>query len=173
LREALEREQSEAMQSIQSMFTDVERRLVERLERVVERTTAQHVDAAALQFQDAVKRSREESAKRLARELERAVETFMQQANSLMNDRLASVGDTAAQRLERRLASADASIEARRNEVALDLEQRFASAQHELRQRLDEVSADNEAERAVLEARMFELQRRLDAALAHAQTLGS
>jgi len=62
---------------------------------------------------------------------------------------------------------------ARRNEVALELEQRFASAQHELRQRLDEVSADNEAERAVLEARMFELQRRLDAALAHAQTLGS
>ena len=53
------------MQSIQSMFTDVERRLVERLERVVERTTAQHVDAAALQFQDAIKRSREESAKRL------------------------------------------------------------------------------------------------------------
>jgi hypothetical protein len=173
LREALEREQSEAMQSIQSMFTDVERRLVERLERVVERTTAQHVDAAALQFQDAVKRSREESAKRLARELERAVETFMQQANSLMNERLASVGDNAAQRLERRLAGADASMAARRNEVALELEQRFASAQHELRQRLDEVSADNEAERAVLEARMYELQRRLDAALAHAQTLES
>src|SRR5205814_6505795 len=45
LRDALEREQSEALQSIQSMFTDVERRLVERLERVVERTTAQHADA--------------------------------------------------------------------------------------------------------------------------------
>ena len=173
LREALEREQSDAMQSIQSLFTDVERRLVERLERVVDRTTAQHVDAAALQFQEAVKRSREESAKRLARELERGVESFIQQANALMNERLASVGDNAAQRLERRLSSADTAIEARRNEVALELEQRLASAQHELRQRLDELAADSEAERAVLEARIFELQRRLDAVLAHAQTLES
>ena len=74
MRDALEREQSEALQSIQATFKDVERRLVERLERVVDRTTAQHVDAAALQFSDAIKRSREESAKRLSRELERAVE---------------------------------------------------------------------------------------------------
>src|SRR3954452_12338502 len=37
LREALEREQSEAMQSIQSMFTDVERRVGERVARVGER----------------------------------------------------------------------------------------------------------------------------------------
>ena len=173
LREALEREQSEALQSIQSMFTDVERRLVERLERVVDRTTAQHSDAAALQFQEAIKRSREESAKRLSRELERAIETFMQQANTLLNERLASVGQAAAQRLERRLSDADASIKVRRDEVALELEQRFASSQHELRQRLDELAADSEAERAVLEARIFELQRRLDAALAHAQTLES
>jgi hypothetical protein len=173
LREALEREQSEALQSIQSTFTDVERRLVERLERVVDRTTAQHSDAAALQFQEAIKRSREESAKRLSRELERAIETFMQQANTLLNERLASVGQAAAQRLERRLSDADVSIKVRRDEVALELEQRFASAQHELRQRLDELAADSEAGRAVLEARMFELQRRLDAALAHAQTLGS
>jgi hypothetical protein len=171
LREAMEREQSDALQSIQAMFTDVERRLVERLERVVERTTAQHVDAAASQFQEAIKRSREESAKRLARELERAVETFVQQANSLMNERLANVGAIAAQRLERRLSDADASMTVRRNEVALELEQRFASAQHELRQRLDELASESEAERAVLEARMFELQRRLDAALAHAQSL--
>src|SRR5262245_1057640 len=173
LREALEHEQSEALQSIQSMFTDVERRLVERLERVVERSTAQHVDAAALQFQETIKHSREESAKRLARELERAVDAFLQQANNLMNERLASVGKTAAQRLERQLSDADASIKVRRDEVALELEQRFVSAQQELRQRLDELAADGEAERAVLEARMFELQRRLDAALAHAQTLES
>ena len=31
-----------------------------------------------MQFMDAIKRSREESAKRLSRELERAVETFTQ-----------------------------------------------------------------------------------------------
>jgi hypothetical protein len=173
LREAMEREQSEALQSIQSTFTDVERRLVDRLERVVERTTAQHVDAAAMQFQEAIKRSREESAKRLARELERAVESFVQRADTLMTERLTSVGQAAAQRLERRLSDADAAIASRRDEVALALEQKLSSAQHDLRQRLDELTADSEAERAVLEARMYELQRRLDAALAHAQTLES
>ena len=173
LREALEREQSEALQSIQSMFTDVERRLVERLERVVERTTAQHVDAAAMQFSEAIKHSREESARRLARELERAVESFIHQADTLMNERLQTVGQSAEQRLQRRLADADASIAARKDEVAVELEQRLAATQHELRQRLDDLAADSEAERAVLEARMFDLQRRLDAALAHAESLES
>jgi hypothetical protein len=173
LREALEREQSEAMQSIQSMFTDVERRLVERLERVVERSTAQHVDVAAMQFSEAIKRSREDSAKRLARELERAVESFTHQADALMNERLQNVGQAAVQRLERRLSDADAAVDARRNEVALEIEQKFAAAQNDLRQRLDDLAADSEAERAVLEARMFDLQRRLDAALAHAESLES
>jgi hypothetical protein len=171
LRDVLEREQSEAMQSIQSGFSDVERRLVERLERVVERTTAHHADAAAAQFSDAIKRSREDSAKRLARELERAVESVSQRAESAMSERLANVGKSAVQRLDRRLTEADAAIASRRDEVVAALEQRVAAAEHELRQRLEELAADGEAERGVLEARLFELQRRVDAALAHAQTL--
>jgi hypothetical protein len=171
LRDALEREQTEALQSIQGMFKDVERRLVERLERVVERTTAQHADAAALQFTDAIKRSREDSAKRLSRELERAVETFAHQAEGMMTERLANVGQASVQRLDRRLADAEAAIDARRDEVVAAVEQRLAATEHDLRQRLEELSADGEAERGVLEARLFELQRRVDAALAHAQAL--
>jgi len=169
LRDALEREQTEALQSIQATFQDVERRLVERLERVVERTTSQHADAAALQFADAIKRSREDSAKRLSRELERAVESFAHQAESLMTERVANVGQGAAQRLDRRLADAEAAIDARREEVVASIEQRLAAAEQELRQQLEELAADGEAERGVLEARLFELQRRVDAALAHAQ----
>ena len=171
LRDMLEREQAEALQSIQGMFKDVERRLVERLERVVERTTAQHVDAAALQFTDAIKRSREDSAKRLSRELERAVETFAHQAEAMMSERLANVGQASVQRLDRRLADAETAIDARRDEVVAAVEQRLAATEHDLRQRLEELAADGEAERGVLEARLFELQRRLDAALAHAQAL--
>jgi hypothetical protein len=171
LREAIEREQTEALQGIQAAFKDVERRLVERLERVVERTTAQHADAAAVQFADAIKRSREDSAKRLSRELERAVEAFAHNAEGLMSERLANVGQTAVQRLDRRLADADALIATRRDEVVAALEQRLAAAEHELRQRLEELAADGEAERGVLEARLFELQRRVDSALAHTQAL--
>jgi hypothetical protein len=173
LREAIEREQTEALQSIQGAFKDVERRLVERLEHVVERTTAQHADAAALQFADAIKRSREDSAKRLSRELERAVEAFAHEAEGVMSERLANVGQAAVQRLDRRLAEADALIATRRDEVIAALEQRLGAAEQELRQRLEELAADGEAERGVLEARLFELQRRVDAALAHTQALES
>jgi hypothetical protein len=173
LRDALEREQNEALQSIQLTFKDVERRLVERLERIVDRTTAQHVDAAALQFSEAIKSSREESAKRLSRELERSVESFGHQAETIMSERVANVGQTAEQRLDRRLAAAEAAIETRRDEVIAAVEQRLAAAELKLRQRLEELAADGEAERGVLEARLFELQRRVDAALAHAESLRS
>jgi len=173
LREALEREQNEALQSIQLTFKDVERRLVERLERVVDRSTAQHVDAAAMQFSETIKSSREESAKRLSRELERSVESFGKQAESMMSERVANVGQAAEQRLDRRLADAEAAIETRRDEVIAAVEQRLTAAELELRQRLEELAADGEAERGVLEARLFELQRRVDAALAHAQSLRS
>src|SRR4029077_5742099 len=60
LREIIEREEAEAMQRLQVMFADVERRLVERLERVVERTIGQHAEAATIQFADAIKSSRED-----------------------------------------------------------------------------------------------------------------
>jgi hypothetical protein len=171
LRDMVEREQAEALASIQAAFKDVERRLVERLERVVERTTAQHADAAAAQFTDAIKRSREDSARRLSRELERAVDSFTREAEGIMSERLANVGQSATQRLDRRLADAEGTIAARRDEVVASLEQRLTAAEQELRQRLEELAADSEAERGVLEARLFELQRRLDAALAHAEAL--
>jgi hypothetical protein len=171
LREELDREQSEAIQGIQSTFTDVERRLVERLERVVDRTTAQHVDQASLQFMDAIKHSREESAKRLSRELERAVETFTHEAESLISERIENLGQTAAQRLDRRLVDADSTIATRRDEVVAAVEQRLAAAERELRQRLDELSADADAQRAILDARLFELQRRIDTALSQVKAL--
>jgi hypothetical protein len=58
----------------------VERRQVEQLERVVKRAAATYSDEAAMQFSAVVKRSREDAARRLSRELERAVEVFARQA---------------------------------------------------------------------------------------------
>ena len=173
LRNAIEREQTEGLQSIESAFKDVERRLVERLERVVQRTTTQYAETAAQQFADEIKRSREAAAQRLSRELERSVESFAQGAEGVMTQRLAGIGRDATERLERRLSDADAMIATRRDEVVAALEQRLSAAEHELRQRLEELAADGEAERGVLEARLFALQRRVDAALAHAQTVDS
>ncbi len=162
MREAIEREEGEALQRIQSTFADVERRLVDRLERVVERTTQQHAEAAALQFADTIKRSREEAARRLTRELDRAVDAFTKEAETVIAGRLGNVGDAAEQRLDRRLLEAGAAIDRQRDEIVAALELRFAAAEDELRQRLEGLAADSEAERGILEARLHELSRRID-----------
>ena len=58
-----------------------------------------------LQFADAIKRSREDAAQSTrARARPRAAETFAHQAEGLMSEQLANVGQASAQRLERRLA---------------------------------------------------------------------
>jgi hypothetical protein len=162
MREAIEREETEALQRIQSIFADVERRLVDRLERVVERTTQQHAEAAALQFADTIKRSREEAARRLTRELDRAVEAFTKEAETAIAGRLGNVGDAAEQRLDRRLLEAGVAIDRQRDEIIAALELRFSAAEDELRQRLEGLAADSEAERGILEARLHELSRRID-----------
>jgi hypothetical protein len=171
LHEKVEREEAEAIQRIQGAFVDVERRLVERLERVVDKTTAHHADTAALQFAEAVKRSREDAGQRLARELDRAVEAFTREAETVISERLSNVGQTAAQRLDRRLAETDSAIAGRRDELISALELRLSAAEQELRQRLAELAADGEAQRGILEARLFDLQRRIDSANAHAEAL--
>jgi hypothetical protein len=163
LLERIEREEVEAAQRIRSAFEDVQRRQIEQFERVVERATVTYSDEAAQQFAALVKSSREGSAQRLSRELDRAVEVFAREAESVLAERLAHVGDAGAQRLERRLADAQAALERQRDERLDALDQRIVEFELELRRRLEELGADAEAERAVLEARLQELLRRLDA----------
>ena len=79
-------------------------------------------------------------------------------------ERLAHVGDAGAQRLERRLSEATAVLEEQRETRLHALDARIGEFEAELRRRLEELAADAEAERAVLEARVQELVRRLDAA---------
>ena len=49
------------------------------------------------------------------------------------------------------------------------IEQRLAEAEADFRRRLADLAADGEAERGVIEARLHELARRVDQALAYAQ----
>ncbi|HEY4413221.1 MAG TPA: hypothetical protein VGN06_09510, partial [Gaiellaceae bacterium] len=76
LMERIEREEVEAAQRIRSGFEDVQRRQIEQVARTVERATTSYADEATQQFGALVKSSREDAARRLARELDRAVETF-------------------------------------------------------------------------------------------------
>jgi colicin import membrane protein len=162
LQELIEREETDAVRRIQVNFADVERRQVEQLERILTRATSSYADAAAQQFADAIKAARETAGTRLSRELERAVQAFAREAQSVLGERLAQVGDAGAQRLEKRLSQVTDGLERQRVEAVQEFESRLTQAEQELRRRLDGLAADTEAERAVLDARLRELAKRID-----------
>jgi hypothetical protein len=89
---------------------------------------------------------------------------FSREAEAVLAERLAHVGDAGAQRLERRLLDATKVLERERDEWLASLDSRIGELEAEVRRRLDELSADADAERAVLEARVQDLLRRVDAA---------
>jgi hypothetical protein len=162
LTELIEREEADATRRIQAGFADVERRQLEQLERILARATSSYSDAATQQFADTVKSSREAAAVRLSRELDRAVQAFVREAQTVLADRLTQVGDAGAQRLERRQAEAVAGLDRQSGEALEAFESRLQQAEQELRRRLDTLAADTEAERAVLDARLRELAKRID-----------
>ncbi len=164
LLERIEREEVEAAARIRAGFEDVQRKQIEQMERIVERAASTYTDDAAQQFATLVKSSREDAARRLSRELDRAVEVFAREAESVLAERLAHVGDAGAQRLERRLAEATSALEARRDERLATLDDKIVELEADIRRRLEELGADTEAERAVIEARLQELVRRLGSA---------
>lgn len=168
LSEQVEREGGEATRRIQTAFTDVERRQVEQLQRVLDRAAASYSDAAAQQFGDAIRSAREEAATRLSRELDRAVQAFSREAERVLAERLAHVGDAGAQRLEKRLGQIAESLDRQRVEAVAAFEDRLAGSEQDLRRRLEGLAADADAERAVLEARLHELARRIDEVIARA-----
>ena len=166
LLEVVEREETEAVRRIHAAFADVERRQIEQLERIVSRASSSYSDAATQQFADTIKSAREAAATRLSRELDRAVQAFGREAQTVLAERLNQVGDAGAQRLERRLAQSTEALERSAAEAVTAFESRLVNAEQELRRRLDGLIADTEAERAVLDARLRELGRRIDETLA-------
>ncbi len=166
LAEQIEREETEATRRIQASFADVERRQVEQLERIVARAATSYSDAAGQQFAEAIRAAREDAAVRLSRELDRAVQAFLREAESLLADKLGQVGETGAQRLEKRLSQIAAGLERQQVGAMDEFGRRIASTEQEFRRRLDVLGTDAEAERAVLEARLQELARRIEDAIA-------
>jgi uncharacterized phage infection (PIP) family protein YhgE len=164
--ELIEREETDAMRRIQAGFAEVERKQIEQLERILNRATSSYSDAAAQQFADTVRATREAAATRLSRELDRAVQAFAREAQSVLAERLAQVADTGAQRVERRLSQATESLDRQRAEAIANFEARLIQAEQDLRRRLDGLAADTEAERAVLDARLRELARKIEETLA-------
>ncbi|HSC51555.1 MAG TPA: hypothetical protein VLD16_14935 [Gaiellaceae bacterium] len=168
LRERIAAEEAEAIQRIQSGFADIERRQVDQLKRVVERTAASFSEAVSKQFADAIRSARDDAAQRLSRELDRAVQHFAKEAQSVLAERLAHVADAGGQRLERKLSQIGTTLEHERDELVAELQRRIGDAEVELRSQVQALAADAEAERTVLNARLQDLQRRIDEALTEA-----
>ena len=166
LAEQIEREEAEATRRIQVAFAETERRQVEQLQRVLDRSAASFSDAATQQFGDAIRTAREAAATRLSRELDRAVQAFAREAEKVLADQLGQAGDAGVQRLEKRLNTLTGGLDRQRSEAIAEFERRLAGEEQELRRRLELLSADMEAERAVIEARLHELAQRIDAAIA-------
>ena len=161
-RERVAAEEADAVQRIQAGLADVERRQVDQLQRIVERTASSFSDSLSKQFSDEVKRARETAAQRLTRELDRAVEHFAREAQSVLAERLAHVADAGGQRLERKLSQIGSSLEHEQHELVAELQRRIGQAEVELRSHVQALAADAEAERAVMNARLDELRRRIE-----------
>jgi gas vesicle protein len=168
LRERGAAEEAEAIQRIQAGFADTERRQLDQLKRVVERTSDSFSEAISKQFADAIRRARDDAAQRLSRELDRAVNHFAKEAQGVLAERLAHVADAGGQRLERRLSEIGSSLEHERDELVGELQRRVNDAELELRSQVQALAADAEAERTVLNARLQDLQRRIDEAVSQA-----
>jgi hypothetical protein len=162
LHEIAEREANDAAQRVQISIGDVERRQVEQLQRIVGRETQRFAEAATQQFDTQIKTAREEAARRLSRELDLAVERFSREAEVVLTERLNHVSDAAAARVEERLARLRSGLERQRDDALQSLEDRAHQVEASLRERLHEIATDAEAERAVLDARLHDLSRRLD-----------
>ena len=108
-------------------FGDVERRLVEQ----VERSVAREADApdrgggGRVQLRRSARRARKRRAG-CPRELDRAIETFSRQAERLLAERLAEIGQSGGGQIERRLQNVIAGLERRQEEFVTQLERRMA-----------------------------------------------
>jgi hypothetical protein len=130
LQEQIEREEAEALRRIQAGLGEIERRQLDQLKRIVERTATSVSEAAAAQFDAAIKTARDEAARRLARELERAVDGFLRQANGLLTDQTSAAADLATKRIDERADRAIASLE-RARDVAVEAVERRATGRDE------------------------------------------
>ena len=139
--EQIDREQTESVRKITETFTDVERRLVEQVERSVAREAARLTEQAAVEFNSMIRTAREEAGRRLQRELDRSIEAFSHQAERLLGERLAQLGETGGNRIERRLENVTQLIERRQEEFVEALERRMAEIEAVVRERMESLAS--------------------------------
>ena len=169
LQEQIEREEAEALRRIEAGLGEIERKQLDQLKRIVERTGTSVSEAAAAQFESAIKASREEAARRLARELERAVDGFLRQAHGLLTDQMDKATDAAAAKIEHRADNAIAALE-RHRDAAIDSIERRGGREDARAERTRRLEEDLGC-RLVPAAALHEIDRAVQVDLAVRETL--
>ena len=136
----IEREQGESVRKVTETFGDVDRRLVDQVERSVGREATRLSEEAAIEFNATIRASRDDAARRLSRELDRAIESFTRQAERLLGERLAQLGESGGGQIERRLQSVTGVLEQRQEEFVATLERRMAQIEANMRERMESLA---------------------------------
>ena len=140
-------ERRRALHELDERMRRRERELMERIQRE-EAEAAQRIHAG---FEDVQRRQIEQ----LERIVERATATYSDDAAQQVRRALAEDGAR---------ADATTALERRRDERLGALDERIHGLEADIRRRLEDLGADAEAERAVIEARLQELLRRVESA---------
>ena len=136
LAEQIDREQTESTRKVSEAFADVERRIVDQVERSVGREATRLTESAAVEFNTAIRAAREEAARRLQRELDRATESFSAHAERLLAERLAQLTDSGSGRIESRLQNISTMLERRQEELITAIERRMSEIESSMRDRM-------------------------------------
>ncbi len=103
LREQADREEVDARTRISQDATAIERRVTERLQRLLDRSVDRLMEEAEGRFDSQIRTSREETARRLSRELERTTESLSDTVEKEIAARMSEVAQLTAARLQRQL----------------------------------------------------------------------
>ena len=123
IREQLDHAESDALLRIQSAFEDVEKKQRDALSRTLDRAAGRLADEAERRFDTQIRASREKSAQRLSNELDRSMEQFSRSAEKEISDRIGEAAQQSAQRLERRVGDIVKSAEAQSDLAAERLQE--------------------------------------------------
>jgi hypothetical protein len=164
MREQIEREETELRAQLTAAMADVDRRHVEQLQRVLDRSVFRLSEDAEQQFDKQLKESREKTAERLSRELELSMEHFMKAAEGEVVNRIGEAAQASTARFERQIDDLVRAAEIQTgisNERIQTLGERLERSLEAAHDRLNEFEAHVELE---LSAKLGEIERVLRSA---------
>jgi hypothetical protein len=164
MREQVEREETEVRQQLAQIVEEVERRHLEQLERILDRSVIRLSEDAERRFDVQLRESREKTAERLSRELELSMDTFTRSAEKEVAARITETAQTSAARLQRQIDDVVRTAEAQTtlsNERIQALTERLERSLEAANDRLLNFEAHVELE---LSTKLTEIERALRAA---------